>query len=500
VILRDLVLRAAERTPEAPAVVAPDATLTYGELDALSHRVVRALRALGVEPGDRVGLWTEKSARAIAWMQGATRMGAVYVPIDPLTPAARAGLILRDCGVKVVLTTAERAKALGEEAAPRVVRVVRVDDGPEAWGMVLGQEASPLALPEVAEDALAYILYTSGSTGVPKGVCISHRNALAFVGWAVEAAAVRPDDRLSNHASFAFDLSVFDLYAAFWAGAAVVLVPEFLSYLPERLVGFIARQRISIWYSVPSALMLLIDRSDLLQREDLALRTVIFAGEPFPVKHLRRLRQGLSSCRMFNWYGPTETNVCTSYEVRALEPERVEPVPIGQVCSGDRAFLDPGPEGAGGAADPELGELCVEGPTVMLGYWGKPPQGQAPYRTGDLCRRLPSGDLVYLGRRDNMVKVRGRRIELGDIEAALLSHPALAEAAVLVQGEELDARLVAFVVARERAPALAELRQHCGPLLPSYMLVDEALLLESLPRTPNGKIDRAALRARLPAL
>ncbi|WP_394839212.1 amino acid adenylation domain-containing protein [Pendulispora rubella] len=476
--LARLVLDSAARSPEHLAVRAPDASFTYGELDEWANRFAHRLRELGVGPGDRVAIWMDKGARAIAAMQGVLRLGAAYVPIDPLSPSLRAQSIFEDCTVKAVVT--QTAKVLAEG-----LPALRVDD-PEEAARLARAPVSPVGDVAHAEDELAFILYTSGSTGRPKGVCISHRNALAFVEWAAGVVGVSALDRLSNHAPFHFDLSVFDLYVAFLGGASCHIVPEGVAYAPSRAVEFMASEGITLWYSVPSALILMMEKGRLL---DLGAppRAVVFAGEPFPIKHLRTLREAWPNVRLLNFYGPTETNVCTWYEVDRIEPGRLHPVPIGRASSGDRVWAEK-PDGT--VAGPgEEGELFVSGPTVMLGYWGKPPQGDAPYATGDIVRLLDDGNYFYVGRRDHMVKVRGHRIELGDIEATLLAHAAIQGAAVVIAGTGLEARLVACLVARGERPPLLDLKRHCAERLPRYMIVDESQFFDELPVTPNGKTD-----------
>jgi amino acid adenylation domain-containing protein len=486
-----LVIDSAERHPDRPAIKDERGELSYRELDALAARVGRALAHLGVRRGDRVAIWVTKSARAVATMQGALRIGAAYVPIDPMSPSLRAATIMRDCGVRALVAPAGRASSvLGGDLAD--VRLIATDDGPGdmAWSD-LEQLDGVSETDAGAENDLAYILYTSGSTGVPKGVCISHGNALAFVEWAAREVDAGPEDRFSNHAPFHFDLSVFDLYAAFLIGACVAIIPEQLAYVPRALVELVVGERITVLYAVPSALTLMAERGGLLEEPDLALRAVIFAGEPYPIHQLRRLRDGLPGVRLFNWYGPTETNVCTGYEVNEIDPDRSVPVPIGTAASGDRvwAVKDDGSEAGFG----EEGELVVAGPTVSLGYWGRPAQGDAPYRTGDIVRLEASGDFAYVGRRDHMVKIRGHRVELGEVEAALMTHPDIAEAAVAAAGSGIDARLVAFI-AGSREPPLLEIKRHCAERLPRHMIVDRVVVLDELPRTRNGKVDRLALR------
>jgi L-proline---[L-prolyl-carrier protein] ligase len=496
--LDQIVIRSAARDPRAVAVKGPDETLTYGALDALANRIARALQGLGVKRGDRVGLWTEKSARAVAAMQGIARLGAAYVPLDPLNPAARTKIILDDCRIDVLVTSTSRAAELRTGGMDRLRFLLVEDEGPElAWGRLAGFSPEPLPSHGSGDHDLAYILYTSGSTGTPKGVCISQRNALAFIEWCHELLGTTPADRFSNHAPFFFDLSVLDIYAAFLGGASVTLIPEALAFAPEKLVERVLQERFTIWYSVPSALILMMQEGGLLNHSELPFRALLFAGEPFPIKHLRPLRAHLKAARFFNLYGPTETNVCTFHEVTDIPADRTEPVPIGQASCGDRVWLARPPtdseEAREGSGD--VGELMVEGPTVMLGYWGHPPQGDRPYATGDLCRQLPNGSFEYLGRRDNMLKVRGRRIEPGEIEAALLTHPDIREVGVVAAGSGLEARLVAFLVsASGPPPSLLKVKKHCAERLPRYMIVDEIRVLENLPRTQNGKLDRRALR------
>ncbi|MBA2258325.1 MAG: AMP-binding protein [Acidobacteria bacterium] len=355
-----------------------------------------------------------------------------------------------------------------------------------------------------AADALAYILYTSGSTGKPKGVMLSHENAVSFVDWCSEVFAPQPEDRFSSHAPFHFDLSILDLHVPLRHGAAIVLIGEDAGKDPQGLARLIADQRISCWYSAPSILALLAQHGSLETRNLQALRLMLFAGEVFAVKHLRTLTRQVPHPRYFNLYGPTETNVCTFYEVMLPVPdERNVPYPIGKVCShlAGRVVDESGQPAPAG----EEGELCIAGRGVMQGYWGLPEQTaqgflaepeQRWYRTGDIVAKDDEGDFLYRGRRDRMVKRRGYRVELGEIEASLYRHPSIKEVAVVALPDvDAGVRIRAFLSSKEtKRPSLIELKRFCSENLPLYMLPDQFSWLDALPKTSTDKIDYQRLK------
>jgi amino acid adenylation domain-containing protein len=516
-LLPHLLTAAADRHPERDAVVMGDQRLSYSQMEAEANRLAHALRGRGVGRGDRVALWLRKSPRAVVAIHGVMKAGAAYVPVDPGAPPARAAFILRDCSVAGLVTESRLAEKLeGEPLGESLRGTWLVDDevdlpetsGRASWAAVEAEPPSPLALSGIDADP-AYILYTSGSTGEPKGVVISHRNSLAFVEWAGDEFGVRPEDRLANHAPFHFDLSIFDLFAAARAGAAVYPLPPRLAAFPAAISKYYADHRLSIWYEVPSSLILLLTKGGLADLDLSPVRVVLFAGEVFPPKYLRQLMALLPRVRFANLYGPTETNVCTWYGV-GRAPEGDDPVPIGVPCANTEALIldekrSPVPDG-------EVGELWVRGPTVMLGYWGRPersrevlvpleavPGSRDPaYFTGDLVRRRPAGNLEFLGRRDHQVKTRGYRVELGEIESVLSRHEAIAEVVVLaIPDPELTHRLVAVAVARTGQQVHpGDLKRVCAALLPAYMVPETVEMLPDLPRTSSGKVDRRALAAR----
>ncbi len=526
-LLHELALDAASRHPKGVAVRCRQQSLTYEELSEESLSLARLLVDSGVERGDRVGICLPKSLEAITSIYATLWVGAAYVPLELNSPPKRLAWIIRDCRVRAVLTTAGIAAKLLEELTqpplPEVVIVVpdepsQATSAPPLQGevhCVPWSERSRFSRrrfrpPHQTEEDLAYILYTSGSTGSPKGVMISHRAALTFVDWVAQEVRLTSEDRVSNHAPFQFDLSVFDLFATAHAGGTVVLVPEELSAFPLELSKLWEDEQISVWYSVPSILSRLASHGELSSRDLGALRTVIFAGEVFPVEHFKRLASLLPKVEFYNFYGPTETNVCT---YRRVDPESVDQaIPIGQACpnvdvwavSEDGKLAGPG----------ESGELWVTGPSLMKGYWGLPEKTRqvftrvpAPggwgrlqaYRTGDLVEVAANGEYVFRGRLDSMVKLRGYRIELGEVEAVLYQNPSVLEAAAIALGEGTsEAELAAVVTLQDGASGSSEqLRRWLLERLPPYMVPSHLEIRPSLPRTTTGKVDKRLLQREL---
>ncbi|MFE5661034.1 amino acid adenylation domain-containing protein [Streptomyces sp. NPDC056517] len=515
--LNDLLTHTAAARPTAEAVRHRGRSTDYAGLDRAATAFAATLREQGVRPGDRVGLWFGKSTETLVTLHAILKCGAAYVPVDPATPVARAAYILGDCAVRCLVTDAPRLALLQEHGVPAALRTaVLVGDEPvlpgdpalrsTSWAQAVDRPAPDGFTPaDVGPDDLAYILYTSGSTGTPKGVMLSHRNALAFVDWTVTEFGLTAEDRLSSHAPVHFDLSVFDVFAAVSAGACLVLVPEHQRALGPALNRLVAEEGVTVWYSVPGALIRMLDAKNRALLESSRLRTVLFAGEPFALKHLRRLRAALPEAALHNLYGPTETNVCTHHRVTDadLAPDRTASPPIGRPCPyADARLL--GPDGRPVPDVPGAeGELCVTGDSVMLGYWGRTPPVEAAggaartHRTGDLVRSLEGGGYLYLGRRDHMIKIRGHRVEPEEIEAVLMRLPDVHEAVcVAVPDADGNHELQAHVVPADgAAPEPADLRAHCVATLPRYMVPAAFHLAGSFPRTSTGKTDRRALAA-----
>ena len=515
-ILQQLLQKSAARYPENLAVWARGRSLTYRDLERRSNQLAHLLQERGLRKGDRVGIYFPKCVESVIAMLGVLKAGGVYVPLDPQAPAERIGYVIGNCAVRVLITLEDKRRGLDNATLESLAFTVLIDETPKSsnggglvpWTMLEQYPAAHAPQVVLTETDLAYILYTSGSTGRPKGVMLTHQNALTFVEWCADTFKITSDDRLSNHAPLHFDLSVFDVYNALEAGASVHMITEDLALFPAKLASFIETQGITIWYSVPSALTLLLLHATLSAEKLNRLRIVLFAGEVFPMKYLQQLAQLLPHVDLFNLYGPTETNVCTYYKVERERVASMDKLPIGIACENTEVFAVSDQNEiitqAGGS-----GELYVRGPSVTYGYWAdaektkkmvlpnsfQPNFEEKMYRTGDLVQLAEDGNYYFLGRRDNMIKSRGYRIELGEIESALLSHSAVREAiAIAIPDEIVGSRIQAVVAFHEGITVTApELQQYCGTRIPRYMIPEAIEFREQLPRTSTGKVDRVQL-------
>jgi len=522
-LLHHLLAESAARFPGNEAVRFEGESLTYAELDRFTNQLARALKAAGVQRGDRVGLYVHKSLASIVSIFGILKAGGVYVPLDPNAPGKRLAYITRNCDIRVLVTSTAKLSALAEffPLGTPIENVVLTDDGdpavalPESvqltyWTTVVSLQSHPLPVGTIETD-LAYILYTSGSTGDPKGVMISHRTIFTFINWCSDTFHLNEEDRVTSHAPLHFDLSTFDIFVTIKAGATIVLIPEKLSVFPIKLVQLLESERVTVVYMVPTTLSMAANFGKIEQYDLSKLRLVLFAGEVFPIKYLRKLVAAIPHAGYYNLYGPTETNVCTYYKVQPkdVEPECTQPVPIGKACENIEAFAiddqnclvtEPGIEG----------ELWVRGSCVAQGYWGDPEKtargfvhnvhqphyNEVAYRTGDIVTLAEDHtNWIFIGRRDHMVKSRGYRIELGDIETTLYGHSGIKEAAVVaIPDEMVGNRLKAFVVPiGGDGISIKELKSYCGLKLPGYMVPESFEILDELPKTSTGKVNRPLL-------
>ncbi len=527
-VLHEFLTESARRSPDSIAVITGEQRISYGQLDALTNRLAWVLRECGVRPGDRVGIYVPKSLASVVSIFAILKTGACYVPLDPDSPPQRLAYIIRDSGITALLTTSMKLASIAvmfPEDCPLVTAVlvdcdtstnyslpvpaqIPTDMKVVVWEEVLTRDAHLLPENIAIETDLAYILYTSGSTGMPKGVMISHRNSLTFVNWAAECVGLTANDRVSNHAPLHFDLSTFDIFSSCCVGATIVLIPPKIATFPVQLAKLIECERITVWYSVPSVLTLLVLYGNLAAYDFTCLRGIIFAGEVFPVKYLRQFMEMLPQARYWNWYGPTETNVCTSYEVTELDPERTASIPIGKDCVNTKSFIV-NSAGEIVTAPGASGELYVRGPSLMQGYWGQPEKTakalihnafqphyeEMVYKTGDIVTLDDDGNYLYLGREDGMVKSRGYRVELGEIETVIYRHSAVKEVVVLPVPDEVLGNRLRAIISPYAGTMLGreEVRAFCNRQLPHYMVPDIIEFCEALPKTSTGKTDRVSL-------
>jgi amino acid adenylation domain-containing protein len=505
------------RFPERIAVVDPDgSSCTYRELDDRANRIAGMLRARGVAPGDRVGVLLPKSAAAVTAFFGIMRASAAYVPVDYAAPSDRNRSILDDCKVRALFLDPSCIDVL-RDGLPNVETAILVDrnagaaavDGPGrlSWRDALAH-APDRHEGEKDVDTLAYILYTSGSTGMPKGVMLTHRNAVSFVDWCSSVFNPVETDRFSSHAPFHFDLSILDIYLSVKHGSTLFLISEDLGKNPKHLAKFIESKELTIWYSTPSILSLLAQFGDLESCDCESLRLVLFAGEVFPVKHLRHISELWPQAAYYNLYGPTETNVCTFARIpMPIPPDRQIPYPIGEPCAHCVSMVldEPGAEEVARGAE---GLLHISGQSVFPGYWNRPVENGAAfferrgvrwYNTGDVVREDRETGFIYLGRRDRMVKRHGYRIELGEIERCLYQNGAIVEAAVVAESDvNAGVKILAYLTPREgQRPSIISLKMFCASNLPAYMNPDVFILVETLPRTSTNKVDYQSLKRSL---
>ena len=523
-LLQSWVTQQAEARPDAPAIVMGNDALTYGQLEPSSNRLARVLREAGCQQGDRVCILMPKTPAAIVSMIGILKAGCMHVPIDAATPAARIRLIFDSCENHWILAAGRVSPLLDELLADEQLRS-RTSVGwldPQApSGTNFTPAFSSADLDAAASDALpqqctadegSHILFTSGSTGVPKGVVITHSNVTTFVAWALKHYQIDHTDRFSGHTPFHFDLSTFDIFGAITAGAQLHLVPPETAVLPPKLAEFIRESQLTQWFSVPSVLNYLAKFNAVRHNDFPALRRVLWCGEVLPTPALMYWMERLPKVRFSNLYGPTEATIASSYyDVAACPIDPNAAIPIGTACDGEKLLvldekLQPLPPR-------EIGDLYISGTGLSPGYWRDPqktasafipdPLNTDPsarlYRTGDLAWLDENGLVYFVGRADSQIKVRGYRIELGEIETALNSLGRLQECAVVaIPTDNFGGWMIccAYVVRSGDEVSLTALREHLKKTVPSYMFPARWVAYDVLPKNPNGKIDRPRLKER----
>ena len=493
-MIQQLIEAQVEARPGATAVVCGDQSLTYAELNTRVNRLAHRLRAEGVGPGSIVALMVERSLAMIVGILGIVKAGAAYLPVPPDHPAERTRYMLDDGGVKILLV---HGKTAGRFAFSGLALDL---DEP-----LVGETANPVLLNK--PDDLVYVIYTSGSTGKPKGVMIEQRALVNRLRWMQAAYPIGPGDVILQKTPYSFDVSVWELF--WWAlqGATLAFLVPGGERNPLALVEAVRKHRVSVMHFVPSMLNVFLEyldaKGDGALKSLSSLKRVFASGEALTPSHVRKFN-ALLDARLTNLYGPTEATVDVTY-FDCPRGRDIDIVPIGRAIDNTRLYvIRDGREAAVG----ETGELCIAGIGLARGYLNNPAltaekfvdnpvnPGERIYRTGDLARWLPDGNVEYLGREDHQVKIRGLRVELGEIESTVREFPGVVDCVAAVdRRSESVIMLVAHVVSRSELDAAA-LKEYLRKRLPEYMVPHRFERLAELPLTSSGKADRKALLAR----
>ncbi len=494
IFLDDALSHWALQTPDSIAIRFGAESVSYRALNDMASAIAGRLIKTGISRGDRVAIVSAKSPQAIAAINGIVRAGAVYVPIDPTAPKGRMKRLFSSTTPALVLADSNAMASLSRWQT-------------EIPCLELADQFVYQSAAEVVEDRkhqrkpedAAYILMTSGSTGEPKGICHTHKSGQAYATMASQLCKLTQADRVSHHTPLHFDMSIFDIFSTAHAGATCIIIPEIYSKVPASLAKLVEEERITVWYSVPFALVQLNERGALDSHDLSALRIVMLAGERIPPGSLKDFSRHAPKALYMNAYGPTETNHCTTAVFKSNELDGVTPLPIGMPAQGVTIKLTD--EGY----DQDSGELLIAADQVMRDYWqdtqrtddafvSLPDQNgnlRKFYHTGDIVRVSPDGNLVLLGRTDRQIKLRGFRIELDEVELTLCRTPGIVEAAVIVAGDELWA-----YVTGPNSEHVEAIRAHAAANLPAYAVPTCIVPMAKLDRTSTGKIDRRALEAR----
>ncbi len=458
--------------------------MTYAQLHTKSVKLSDLLNSKKIGAGCRIGILSSKNTDYVACVFSILNLNAAYVPMDINAPEVRIKTMMDDCdmqGLFVETSMIRNYSFLSENT--RHYTTEKISD---VMSLVVFTKVSVLH-----KELLAYILYTSGSTGIPKGVMHTHESALAFINWSIKKFKPTTSDTFVSHAPFHFDLSIFDLYVSIGIGATLVLIDDKTASNPLELAHQLTLHRINYLYATPSTLVYLSNFGKLHKHSYETLRVVLFAGEVFPVEQLKLLKAQLPHTVFYNLYGPTETNVCTYYKVpKRIANTQLQPYPIGKPCTFADTYIN------------EEGELWVSGKSLMTGYWNdcskteqamcKDEKGVVWYKTGDLVSVTSDNNLVYTGRKDRMIKRNGFRIELGEIESVVSKNVTILQIAATsssLNGQTDNLITIHVTPATGRVVTELELYQYCRKNLPPYMIPDRIQFYDKLPVTSTNKID-----------
>ena len=512
--ITDIVDSAAARFKTKDAFRFNDDALTYEQLVKKSRQLTSVLLKNNIKKGDRVGIFLHPCLETPIAIYGILGAGACFVPIDPFTPAQRIRQITEKCAIKQLVTHPAAVKTLKQLLSQdcHLETIIGLEENLTAnvdhisWARVWQADATPPI--RVNELDLAYIMFTSGSTGTPKGMIHTHANGMIYADNLASEHNLKSSDIFLNLAPLHFDMAVMDFFACPMVGGTTIIVPQAHSRMPASLTALAAKEKATIWYSVPFAMTQMLQYGAMDKHDLSSLRWMIYGGEAIALKHLRGLMHALPNARFCNAYGPAETHQVSSYNIDQVPDETLDVIPIGKpwktvdilIVDKDDTQVQPG----------QTGELLVRAPSCMRGYWGDAEKTKKAffrkqlidqiydtyYRTGDLVSQQSDGMMFFHGRKDRQIKVRGFRIELDEVEAVLSSYETVKECAVVTSPDHQS--LIAIMTTKTCAPIdQMHVIKHCQKTLPPYAVPSQVLVVKDFPRTTSQKINRSRLKEEI---
>lgn len=507
----NIIQQSAKRFPQHDAFRCGKEAITYADLHQKTNQLAHFLVNAGVQKGDRVGVYLNRCLDTAIAIYGIMKAGAVYVPIDTTAPHHRSLFLIKDCDIEYLVSNKTQRRKLqaiaNEKSGLKGIIGVQQDWAIPtiSWTNIFEESTASLSL-RILEQDPAYIIYTSGSTGIPKGIMHSHYSGLSYARLTADLYELNEHDRIGNHAPLHFDISTLGFFTAPLVGATTIIVPEAYTRLPASLATLMEKEKITVWYSVPLALIQILQQDLIASKDFSALKWILYGGEPFPLKYLQQLMDELPQVTFSNVYGPAEVNQCTYYNFKKIAPTETS-VPLGQAWNATEVLIVDDQDTI--ITDDSVGELLVRSATRMMGYWKQADLTERSYyrrslvtgveqifyRTGDLVKRRVDGQLMFLGRKDRQIKIRGYRVELDEVEAKLLKHKEVREAVTfsLIAGEQKSIE-AAVILHPHGTIDSKNLLVYLNQQLPSYAVPNRIHILEDLPRTSTGKISRQALK------
>ncbi|WP_298500282.1 amino acid adenylation domain-containing protein [uncultured Algibacter sp.] len=514
--LIDIIKNSAALYPNNEAFKCEDVSITYKELDTKTSQLAKCLIDSGVEKGDRVGIYLNRCIETAIAIYGILKAGAAYVPLDFTAPHSRTRFLIDNCGIAFLVTSNNQKRKITSlvDADSSLQGILGVSlDIPiktTSWDFIYKTSLENYEAIKVSENDLAYIMFTSGSTGAPKGIMHTHGSGLNYAKLSANLYQVNSKDRVANHAPINFDISTFGYFTGPLAGASTVVITDAYTKFPVSLANLMDKENLTIWYSVPLALIQILLSGALDKINVNALRWVLFGGEVFATKYLKELIKKWPNVTFSNVYGPAEVNQCTYYNINSSTSLENQ-IPIGKIWNHtDYKILDPNDNEV---SKGNKGLLVINSITMMKGYWNNKELTEKSfyiktdeennklvyYRTGDVVYENKDNDMIFVGRNDRQAKIRGFRIELDEIELVLLKHPSVKEASVIiVESENKKKELNAVILLFEDVNTTSkELISFCKTNLPVYSIPERIQIFNSLPKTSSGKIDRNVLKNNL---